>query len=86
MAHKEYGSAVILISSMFWDPSYPPRAHDVRAVHSNPSNWVLLPYIPDKYRNLMLRPWGTCYMKSLERQGLLSAYMEGSRCVVCGGR
>ena len=82
--HSDHMDAVILISTIFWTPSRPVSARLLRMIHTNPRNWCILPYIPQRYRNPTCKPWGRRLIKGLKEDGQWPTYQFYTMCRICG--
>ena len=83
LQNKDLLACIVLLDKVFWDKERPPRSRDIQCVHWNQRNWILLPFLPCKYRNPMVRPWGQRLVKLLQDRGLLRLYRKSAICTIC---
>ena len=83
LQNKDFIACIVLLDRVFWDQEKPPRSRDIQSVHCNQKNWILLPFLPCKYRNATVRPWGQRLVKLLKTRGLLKLYGKCATCTIC---
>jgi hypothetical protein len=75
-----------MLNTYYWDPNVQVTARQVRHLHSNPSNWSLIPYMPKRFRDPSKSKWGAQLMHQLQKSGKMEVYRNRCRCSICGLR
>lgn len=81
-----YPEALLVLDALFGKED-DVRQRELRALHTQAKNWILLPYVPQSYRAPPEgRPWADRVRERImrdERTRLL--YTRVSACATCGG-
>ena len=81
---EKWLTLIALISHHFWDGQYRVKGRQIRHLHSNPSNWPLIPYMPKRYRDPSKKQWGRRLLDELREAGKMELYRKYCACRICG--